>query len=137
MLLVEHIRKQCAETALPMATLGWSYLGFAAGERLLHLTTIPLCPFHFLTGEPCPLCGLTRAFGSLMAGDVSDATRLHVLAVPLFSVWIVGTAFHTASVLADSIVALRPSPSAPLAKRVSSSLCGVRSDPSSLRSDKQ
>ena len=34
-------------------------------------------------GSSCPLCGLTRAFGALIGGDVSAASALHPLALPL------------------------------------------------------
>jgi hypothetical protein len=32
-----------------------------------------LCPFRHTTGLPCPSCGLLRAAGSLMRGDVTGA----------------------------------------------------------------
>ncbi len=34
---------------------------------------LPLCPFLWITGIPCPLCGLTRSIGAFMRGHVSLA----------------------------------------------------------------
>jgi len=39
-----------------------------------------LCPFHWLTGLDCPLCGLTRAFFALAKGHWREAIRFHALA---------------------------------------------------------
>lgn len=39
---------------------------------LLGLPT-PLCPLHALTGLPCPTCGMTRAWGCLLRGDLPSA----------------------------------------------------------------
>ena len=38
-----------------------------------------LCPFHWLTGRPCPLCGITRAFCALAKGHVAQAIHFHAL----------------------------------------------------------
>ncbi len=32
-----------------------------------------ICPFHAITGIPCPTCGITRAFSSLFHGDPREA----------------------------------------------------------------
>ena len=39
-----------------------------------------LCPFHWLTGLDCPLCGLTRGLFALAKGHWTDAVRLNALA---------------------------------------------------------
>jgi hypothetical protein len=39
----------------------------------------PLCAFHWLTGRPCPLCGLTRALFALGKGHWSQAMHFHAL----------------------------------------------------------
>src|SRR5207237_702014 len=33
----------------------------------------PACPFHALTGLPCPTCGTTRLVRALLQGDVAGA----------------------------------------------------------------
>jgi len=42
------------------------------------------CPFYMATGRPCPGCGLSRAMGSLLAGDLVGALRFHPFA-PFFA----------------------------------------------------
>ena len=37
------------------------------------------CPFKFITGIPCPACGLTRACVSLTFGDIQGAFHYHPL----------------------------------------------------------
>jgi hypothetical protein len=39
-----------------------------------------LCPFHWLTGLDCPLCGLTRALFALAKGHWAESVRFHALA---------------------------------------------------------
>ena len=49
---------------------------------------IPVCLFHSLTGLPCPGCGLTRAFSSLLHGQAQAAFAYHpfvFLLLPLFA----------------------------------------------------
>ena len=63
------------------------YILLAAGiyilvvKRFLH----KMCPFVLLTGYPCPLCGMTRAFFAFLRGDFKEAWRLHpfVFVIPV------------------------------------------------------
>jgi Protein of unknown function (DUF2752) len=48
--------------------------------------TLPACPFLFITGQPCPLCGGTRSFAEMWQGDVAAAARYHPLGPALFVV---------------------------------------------------
>ncbi len=51
----------------------------------LHFVTVPaepilnLCGFHWLTGHPCPLCGLTRGLFALAKGHLGEAERFNAL----------------------------------------------------------
>lgn len=38
---------------------------------------IELCSMKYLTGLPCPGCGLTHSFSSLSSGNFADAFRFH------------------------------------------------------------
>ena len=40
---------------------------------------IRLCGFYWLTGRPCPLCGLTRAVFALAKGHWAEAFHFHPL----------------------------------------------------------
>ncbi len=40
---------------------------------------IRLCGFYWLTGRPCPLCGLTRALFALAHGRWTEAMHFHAL----------------------------------------------------------
>ena len=39
----------------------------------------PLCGFHWLTGRPCPLCGLTRGLLALARGQWGAAFHYNAL----------------------------------------------------------
>jgi hypothetical protein len=39
-----------------------------------------VCGFHWLTGRPCPLCGLTHALCALAKGQIGLALYYHPLA---------------------------------------------------------
>lgn len=59
------------------AGLGLTALALAASPWL---AGGPLaCPFHWLTGLPCPLCGLTHAWAALAQGDLAGAVAHHPL----------------------------------------------------------
>ncbi len=44
-----------------------------------------LCPFHNVTGVPCPGCGLTRSFVCLAHGQIAAAFEFHPLGPLLFA----------------------------------------------------
>lgn len=51
------------------------------------------CPFHALTGAPCPFCGYTRSLIALTHGRPMDALALAPLIPPLFAAaWALGLA---------------------------------------------
>jgi len=55
-----------------------------------------LCGFHWLTGHPCALCGMTRAMFALAKGHVVEAVRFNALAplgfAMVFSLFLTGRA---------------------------------------------
>ena len=48
---------------------------------LLYFLKIP-CLFRFFTGYPCPSCGMTRAFLSLLKLDFTSSFMFHPLLMP-------------------------------------------------------
>jgi hypothetical protein len=40
-----------------------------------------VCPFALVTGTACPGCGMTRAAGYLIRGDLASALRYHPLVI--------------------------------------------------------
>jgi len=63
--------------------LGWP-LALGAAPLLL-LAEVPLCAFHQLTGQPCPLCGGTHACAALAQGDFMAAWQANPGLMPLFA----------------------------------------------------
>jgi hypothetical protein len=66
----------------------WRAAALAALAAVLWFFTppeMPLCGFRWLTGRPCPLCGLTRALFALAKGHAGEALCLHPLS-PLAAV---------------------------------------------------
>jgi hypothetical protein len=55
--------------------------------RWLHLQSMAVCPFHALTGLPCPTCGYSRDFDLVMNGEWLTALRFQpfVLIIVLLS----------------------------------------------------
>ena len=40
---------------------------------------LPPCTFKYLTGQPCPSCGMTHSFVMLMHGDLMNSIRSNVV----------------------------------------------------------
>ena len=60
----------------------WRWAALLAGLAVLWMFTppdLPVCGFRWLTGRPCPFCGLTHAVFALAKGRVAEALRWHVL----------------------------------------------------------
>jgi hypothetical protein len=53
-------------------------LGCTAYVLIVALTGIG-CPFEYVTGIPCPGCGLTRAYVAFIRGNIVGAVRYHPL----------------------------------------------------------
>jgi len=55
-----------------------------------------LCTFRLVTDLPCPLCGTTRAFGSLSQGNFGESLNLNPLALVIaviVSAWLLNPQF--------------------------------------------
>ena len=48
---------------------------------ILYILKIP-CFFRFFTGVPCPSCGMTRAFMSLIKLNLADSFYYHPILIP-------------------------------------------------------
>jgi hypothetical protein len=55
--------------------------GYGTHEQLF---IIP-CAFRWITGLPCPMCGMTTAFALMARGEVLAALSAHVLGPPLYA----------------------------------------------------
>lgn len=77
----------------------WTFLGLSAlflvsaclplpgaDGRIDHLPSV--CPFHRLTGLPCPGCGLTRAFVCLAHGRFMESLHWHPIGWLVFGVFV-------------------------------------------------
>ncbi len=55
-----------------------------------------LCVFKRLTGYPCAGCGMTRAFVSILSGDLYAAWHYNALSIPLFLALSIGAVWSLA-----------------------------------------
>ena len=42
------------------------------------------CTFKWLTGLPCPFCGVTRSLASLLRGELAESLLFNPFALPFF-----------------------------------------------------
>jgi hypothetical protein len=61
-----------AGAALALLLVLWSFTPPAEPK-------LRLCGFYWLTGLPCPLCGMTRAMFALAKGHLREALGFHLL----------------------------------------------------------
>lgn len=57
------------------------------GNRITFL----VCPLRYLTGIPCPACGMTRSFIAIVRGDWSKALTEHLFGPMLFAGFLIAT----------------------------------------------
>jgi Protein of unknown function (DUF2752) len=48
--------------------------------------SFPVCGFRWLTGRPCPLCGMTHALSCLTRGNWFDAVHFNLLSPVVFGI---------------------------------------------------
>ena len=65
--------------AICVATLGATALGAIAPAAHAVAAGPVTCPFHAVTGLPCPFCGLTHSLLALGAGDWRASLHLNPL----------------------------------------------------------
>jgi len=76
-----------------LGALGWALLAGIAGLlaagllRMETLETVPLCLFRFLTGLPCPGCGMTHSLLHAFQGEWAAAWVHHPLGIPMAAAW--------------------------------------------------
>lgn len=58
-----------------------------------YLPGISLCPFHAITGKPCPGCGMSRAFLLLGQLKIKEALEMNLFSVPLLLLMIIYLTF--------------------------------------------
>lgn len=65
-----------------------------------------VCPFHWLTGLPCPTCGSTRALAALATGELGASLRFNPAVLPA-CIAAVGYVLYAAVVLAFGLPRVR------------------------------
>ena len=74
----------------------WQWAALAAVAVALwawNPPALPVCGFRWLTGLPCPLCGLTRGMFALAKGHVGEALHWHALS-PLAALMLLGVVWN-------------------------------------------
>ncbi len=64
-------------------------LAMVAAPVLVRFNDIQLCVFRHATGQPCPLCGGTRACAALVEGDFLAAMQFNPGLMPLLALVLV------------------------------------------------
>jgi hypothetical protein len=58
-------------------------------ELLTFLSHFSLCPFHTITGIPCPGCGMSRAFLLLGQLKIKQALNMNIFSLALFFLMVI------------------------------------------------
>jgi uncharacterized protein DUF2752 len=75
---IPHPWKDCRSYYYLFSVL--AYWGLARNAETLWF---PSCPLRFMTGIPCPFCGITTGSGWLARGEILEAWHNNILALPL------------------------------------------------------
>ena len=84
------VNHYCKNNKLPykkrrtLCSLGIGFVFFGFLFLFTKYSKMPLCIFKMIFDIPCPGCGLTRGFISILHLDFVEAMEYHVLSVPLF-----------------------------------------------------
>lgn len=69
----------------PLHTTAFKLFAIGSAVAVMAWATVPanpafqVCGFHWLTGRPCPLCGLTHALFALAKGHAAAALHFNAL----------------------------------------------------------
>jgi hypothetical protein len=69
------------------------------GEYREEKLGLPPCTFKYITGQPCPSCGMTHSFVFLMHGDVVESLRWNAVGTLLAVFWLALIPWSLASVI--------------------------------------
>ncbi len=75
-----------------MRFLSWIPLAILALLPQSHLPMVNICGFKWLTGLPCPFCGLTHGLLFWMHGEWAEAFHWHLL-TPMVFILLAGAPF--------------------------------------------
>ena len=67
--------KRCIFSAILFATFPLAMLS----QKFFADSDFTFCIFRTITGKQCPFCGLTRAFGQFLSGNLHEASLIHPL----------------------------------------------------------
>jgi hypothetical protein len=65
---------------------------------------LPPCTFRYLTGVPCPSCGMTTSFALLMHGDLENSLRANAVGTLLALIGLAVVPWSVASLLRKRLV---------------------------------
>jgi hypothetical protein len=51
----------------------FNYVSILPVGKINNILEFAVCPFRFVTGIPCPGCGMTHSFLSIIQGNIQDA----------------------------------------------------------------
>lgn len=72
--------------------------------NLVQISAPRLCPFFYITGLPCPFCGMTRGIASILRLELTDALLYHLLSPLTFACMLV---IYFTVLLADKTVKVK------------------------------
>jgi hypothetical protein len=69
---------------------------------------LPPCNFVFMTGKPCPSCGMTTSFSLLVRGDVGNSLKANWVGTTLAVTWAALLVWCLASAIAGKLFFIPP-----------------------------
>ena len=79
----ETVLKIAAIFILAVVALAGAFFYLFEIDFINYLPNLSLCPFHAITGIPCPGCGMTRAMLSLGQLKLREAIGFNFFSLPL------------------------------------------------------